>query len=52
MKNLFDEIGIEGIVFLVIALIGIVGLEADAGWSIIAGFIGAGIVYFLKRMNH
>ena len=51
MKTLFDEVGIEGIVFLSIALIGILILNVDVIYSIVAAFIFSGIVYFLRKRN-
>jgi|TARA_B100001971_G_scaffold139550_1_gene128902 hypothetical protein len=47
MKDLFDEIGLEGIIFLVIAMVCIFIIKISVEYSLVVAFIGAGL-YCIK----
>ncbi len=49
MSSLFDELGLEGIVFLLILVILIIGFKFSVEWSVVVGFIGAVITFILKK---
>ena len=49
MKNVFDEIGLEGIVFIAIILICVLVLKISATYSVVIAFIGAVVTWLIKR---
>jgi len=48
MKSLFDEMGLEGITFVLISLILIAGFKFNTTWSLIIGLICAVAVYLIR----
>jgi len=43
------DLTIPGIVFIVLIVGTNLGLKLSAGWSVVIGFVGFGIVYFLMN---